>query len=130
MTPDEHKPSPNRAEPTSSEADLIAVRREKLAKMRELGIDPFGGRFETDTTPGELKSDFSEARAVKLAGRLLAVRDMGKSVFFVIGDVHGRIQGYLNKKGVSETDWEVWQLLDRGDWIGIHGTTLDRKSVV
>ena len=39
MTPDEHKPSPNRAEPTSSEADLIAVRREKLAKMRELGID-------------------------------------------------------------------------------------------
>ncbi|MFM1558580.1 MAG: lysine--tRNA ligase [Roseibacillus sp.] len=128
MTPDEHKPSPNRAEPTSSEADLIAVRREKLAKMRELGIDPFGGRFETDTTPGELKSDFSEARAVKLAGRLLAVRDMGKSVFFVIGDVHGRIQGYLNKKGVSETDWEVWQLLDRGDWIGIHGTTFTTQK--
>ncbi|MBB22429.1 MAG: lysine--tRNA ligase, partial [Roseibacillus sp.] len=38
-------------------------------------------------------------------------------------DVHGRIQGYLNKKGVSEKDWEVWQLLDRGDWIGIEGVT-------
>ncbi|MEO1844976.1 MAG: amino acid--tRNA ligase-related protein, partial [Akkermansiaceae bacterium] len=89
----------------------------------ELGIDPFGGRFETDTTAAELQYDFSNDRPVRLAGRLLAIRDMGKSIFFVVGDVEGRIQGYLNKKGVSEHDWEVWHLLDRGDWVGIEGTT-------
>ena len=70
-----------------------------------------------------LQNDFSNDRPVRLAGRLLAIRDMGKSIFFVVGDVEGRIQGYLNKKGVSEHDWEVWHLLDRGDWVGIEGTT-------
>ena len=123
MTPDDSTSPDTQAESGSSEAELIAVRREKLAKLRELGVDPFGERFETDTSPAELRDDFSDERPVRIAGRLFTIRDMGKSIFFVIGDVHGRIQGYLNKKGVSEQDWEVWHLLDRGDWIGIEGTT-------
>ena len=123
MTADESIPPANSTEPGSTETELIAIRREKLARLRELGIDPFGGRFETDTTAAELQYDFSNDRPVRLAGRLLAIRDMGKSIFFVVGDVEGRIQGYLNKKGVSEHDWEVWHLLDRGDWVGIEGTT-------
>ncbi len=123
MTPDDSTSPDTPAESGSSEAELIAVRREKLAKLRELGVDPFGERFETDTSPAELRDDFSDERPVRIAGRLFTIRDMGKSIFFVIGDVHGRIQGYLNKKGVSEQDWEVWHLLDRGDWIGIEGTT-------
>ena len=107
--------------PQSTEAELIAVRREKLAKLRELGIDPFGGKFDTTTTPGKLKADFADDQAVTIAGRVLAIRDMGKSVFATIGDVEGRIQIYLNQKGVSETDWAVYQLLDLGDWIGVEG---------
>ena len=107
--------------PQSTEAELIAVRREKLGKIRELGIDPFGAKFDTTTTPGKLKADFADEQAVTIAGRLLAIRDMGKSVFATIGDVEGRIQIYLNKKGVSETDWDLYQLLDLGDWIGVEG---------
>ena len=107
--------------PQSTEAELIAVRREKLGKIRELGIDPFGAKFDTTTTPGKLKADFADEKAVTIAGRLLAIRDMGKSVFATIGDVEGRIQIYLNKKGVSETDWNLYQLLDLGDWIGVDG---------
>ena len=107
--------------PQSTEAELIAVRREKLGKIRELGIDPFGAKFDTTTTPGKLKADFADEKAVTIAGRLLAIRDMGKSVFATIGDVEGRIQIYLNKKGVSETDWDLYQLLDLGDWIGVEG---------
>ena len=107
--------------PPSTEAELIAVRREKLGKIRELGIDPFGAKFDTTTTPGKLKADFADEQAVTIAGRLLAIRDMGKSVFATIGDVEGRIQIYLNKKGVSETDWDLYQLLDLGDWIGVEG---------
>lgn len=109
--------------PQSSEAELIAVRREKLAKLRDLGIDPFGSKFDTTTTPGALKADFSDGQPVTIAGRLLAIRDMGKSVFATVGDVQGRIQIYLNQKGVSETDWAAYKLLDMGDWIGVQGET-------
>jgi lysyl-tRNA synthetase class 2 len=123
MTEEQSNSPGSPPEPGSSESELIAIRREKLARLRELGVDPFGSRFEIDTTASKLKEAFVDDQPVRLAGRILAIRDMGKSVFFVIGDVHGRIQGYLNKKGVSEKDWEIWQLLDRGDWIGIEGVT-------
>ncbi|MBT8038354.1 MAG: lysine--tRNA ligase [Verrucomicrobiae bacterium] len=109
--------------PQSTEAELIAVRREKLAQLRELGIDPYGRQFDTTTTPGKLKANFTNDQPVTLAGRLLAIRDMGKSVFATVGDVEGRIQIYLNQKGVSETDWAAYKLLDLGDWIGVDGET-------
>ena len=118
---DQPATSTSESTPQSTEAELIAVRREKLGKIRELGIDPFGAKFDTTTTPGKLKADFADEQAVTIAGRLLAIRDMGKSVFATIGDVEGRIQIYLNKKGVSETDWNLYQLLDLGDWIGVDG---------
>jgi len=109
--------------PQSTEQELIAVRTEKLRQLRELGIEPYGQRFPVTTTPGDLKANFENDKKVTLAGRLLAIRDMGKSVFFTLGDVHGRIQGYLNKKGVSETEWAAWKLMDMGDWVGIEGET-------
>ena len=118
---DQPATSTSESTPQSTEAELIAVRREKLGKIRELGIDPFGAKFDTTTTPGKLKADFADEKAVTIAGRLLAIRDMGKSVFATSGDVEGRIQIYLNKKGVSETDWDLYQLLDLGDWIGVEG---------
>ena len=109
--------------PQSTEAELIAVRREKLAKLRDLGIDPFGARFETTTTPGALHADFTEGRHVKIAGRIIGLRDMGKSCFIHVGDIHGAIQGYVGTKNLSETEAAIWKCLDRGDWIGIEGET-------
>ncbi|MDB4452038.1 lysine--tRNA ligase [Akkermansiaceae bacterium] len=109
--------------PQSTEEELIAVRRDKLAKLKELGIDPFGARFKTTIAPGELKANFSNDKSVTIAGRLLAIRDMGKSVFATLGDAHGRVQIYINKKEVSELEWSAYQLLDLGDWIGISGVT-------
>ena len=111
------------SQPTSTSEELIAVRREKLAKLKELGLDPYGAAFETNTTPGDLKANFENDNPVKLGGRLLAIRDMGKSVFATLGDAHGRIQIYLNMKQLSEQDWAAYQLLDMGDWIGIDGET-------
>ncbi len=115
-------------QPQSTEAELIAVRREKLAKLRELGVDPYGARFETTTTPADLRANFSEALQVKTAGRLIAIRDMGKSVFFQLGDIHGSIQGYLSIKGLTEEKAAAWKCLDRGDWIGIEGETFLTKT--
>jgi len=111
------------SQPQSTSEELIAVRREKLGKLKDLGLDPYGAAFETTTNPGELKANFENDKPVKLGGRLLAIRDMGKSVFATLGDAHGRIQIYINKKGVSEENWAAYQLLDMGDWIGIDGET-------
>jgi lysyl-tRNA synthetase class 2 len=107
----------------SSEADLIAIRREKLGRLREMGVDPFGGRFETTVAPGALRADFAEGRQVRLAGRIMTLRDMGKSVFFHLGDAEGAIQGYLGTKDLSAEQAAVWKCVDRGDWIGIEGET-------
>ena len=72
---------PNEPDPVtkSTEAELIAVRREKLARLRELGVNPFGERFETDHEIGDLRAGFKEGVKVRIAGRITAHRDMGKS---------------------------------------------------
>jgi lysyl-tRNA synthetase class 2 len=113
--------------PKNTEAELIAVRREKMAKLRELGVDPFGARYETDREIDALVADFSEGTKVKIAGRITAHRDMGKSHFFDIADFKGRVQCYLNAKGVGEEQFEIFKQIDLGDWIGIEGETFMTK---
>ena len=116
------------AAPHSTEAELIKVRREKLARLRELGIDPFGAAFPTDTTPGDLRAAFADGRPVRLAGRITALRDMGKSCFFQLADVLGSIQGYLPLKELPPAQLAAWQCLDRGDWIGVEGETFTTRT--
>jgi lysyl-tRNA synthetase, class II len=114
--------------PQSTEAELISIRREKLGKLRELGIDPYGARFETSHTPAQLQENFAEGLHVKVAGRITAVREFGKSCFFELSDVLGQIQGYMNVKSLDETGNAAWKCLDRGDWIGISGETFLTKT--
>ena len=113
--------------PKSTEAELIAVRREKLARLRELGVNPFGGRFETDHEIHDLRASFEEGKKVRIAGRITAHRDMGKSHFFDVSDFRGRIQCYLNAKALGEEQFEIFSQLDLGDWIGIEGETFNTK---
>ena len=115
-------------QPQSTEAELIAVRREKLSKLRALGVDPFGARFEITVTPADLKADFTDGIKATTAGRIIALRDMGKSVFFSIGDAHGAIQCYLGMKELDETQTAIWKCLDRGDWVGVTGETFTTRT--
>jgi lysyl-tRNA synthetase, class II len=115
-------------QPQSTEAELIAVRREKLAKLRALGVDPFGARFETTVSPADLRADFADGKRVTTAGRIIALRDMGKSVFFSIGDAHGAIQCYVGMKELDETQAAIWKCLDRGDWVGVTGETFTTRT--
>ena len=115
-------------QPHSTEAELIAVRREKLGKLRELGVDPFGAAFDTTHSPAELRADFAEGVQVKVAGRITGLRNMGKSCFFHVGDVHGGIQGYISIKDLSPEDLAVFECLDRGDWLGIEGETFTTRT--
>ena len=120
----------NPSAPPSQEelSQILKFRRSKLEALRALGVDPFGGRFDTTHQPGPLREAFAEGLSVRVAGRIVAHRDMGKSQFFDIADLDGRIQCFLNQKAVSEEAWKVFAQLDLGDWVGIEGETFITRT--
>lgn len=107
--------------------ELLKVRREKLDSLREMGIDPFGKKFEITDSPAALRENFEEEKQVRIAGRITALRDMGKSNFLDISDINGRIQIFVNQKQIGEENWAAYKQLDIGDWIGIEGETFTTK---
>lgn len=107
--------------------DLLKFRREKMDRLRELGVDPYGGKFETTDSPHHLRENFEEEKKVKIAGRITALRDMGKSNFIDVADIHGKIQCFLNQKALGEEQWAAYKCLDIGDWIGVEGETFTTK---
>ncbi len=103
------------------ENQLIAIRREKIGRLEALGEGAFGGRFAVDGTVGEVRKGFEEGKRVRLAGRVTAHRDMGRSQFLDLSDVTGRIQIYINKKDLNEQSNAVFEQLDLGDFLGVEG---------
>jgi len=107
---------------------LLAVRREKLQKLRELGVDPFGGPFLGTESTEEIKGKWEEGRKVRLAGRIVSHRDMGKSQFLHLQDRAGRLQIYIQKPSLPEKERSVFELLDLGDILGVEGTLFLTKT--
>ncbi|MCH7945010.1 MAG: lysine--tRNA ligase [Armatimonadetes bacterium] len=112
------------------------VRLEKLAKLRELGADPFSvERFDIDCSANELleRYDELEGKPVSFAGRVVSMRLMGKAAFAHLSDGDGRIQAYFKKDDLGEDAWEVFKLLDIGDHLGVAGemflTRTGEKSI-
>jgi len=108
-----------------AENELIRVRKEKLAALRQLGVEPYGGRFERTHSTQEVICNFEslEGREVALAGRLMAVREHGKATFADLHDQAGRIQLYVRLDRVGEAAYRIFtQLLDLGDILGVRGT--------
>lgn len=121
-----------------SEQEII--RREKLDKLKELGINPYPAElYPVDTTSADVKSDFQEGKKVTLAGRLMSVRIQGKASFASLQDSQGRVQLYINRDEICPDEDktlynEVFKkLLDLGDFIGVEGelflTQVGEKSV-
>ncbi|WCM43388.1 lysine--tRNA ligase [Flavobacterium sp. CBA20B-1] len=109
-----------------SEQEII--RREKLSKLRALGINPYPANlFPVNHTSKQIKDTFEEGKKVVTAGRLMSVRDQGKASFAEIQDQEGRIQLYLNRDvictGEDKTLYNTVfkKLTDLGDFIGIEG---------
>lgn len=110
--------------------DQELVRREKLKKLEELGIDPWGERFDrTDTSKtcrekaeGKTNEELEVNPVyVKVAGRLMSLRKMGKASFLNIQDKFGRLQGYISIDSVGEKSYEVFKICDIGDIVGLYG---------
>src|SRR5947199_7761087 len=111
-----------------TESELLALRREKLAALEKLGVAPFGVAFETSGDIAHVREKFAEGASFRVAGRISAHRDMGKSHFVDLTDASGRMQIYLQAKELGPEAMEVFKLLDLGDFIGVEGTCFTTKT--
>ena len=110
--------------------DQELVRREKLEKIKELGIDPFGHRFERTDFSVDVKekvAGLSHDEVIEknihatVAGRIMFIRKMGKASFFTIKDKKGPIQVYISINDVGEEVYSLFKSADIGDIVGVEG---------
>ena len=116
---------------------LIANRRAKLDALREMDQDPFPRRFRVELSVSDAKTRFdgldaeeldAKPPAVRIGGRLRAVRGHGKVSFADLSDGAGQIQLYLRKNDLDETSWKVFKQLDLGDFLGVQGTVFRTRA--
>jgi len=110
--------------------DLILARHEKLKRLYENNIDPFGARFEKTSSAQNMNEEYGELSKeeleekdipVVLAGRIMTKRGKGKAGFAHIQDLTGRIQIYVRKDAVGEAQYDLFQSIDIGDIVGVKG---------
>ena len=109
------------------------VRRKKLDNIRELGIDPFGHKYEVTDFSLDIKEKYkgksheeleNMQATVSVAGRIMFIRKMGKASFFSIKDKLGSIQIYISINDVGEETYNLFKTADIGDIVGIKGTVM------
>ena len=110
--------------------EIINFRLQKVKKLRESGIDPYPHNFKPSNYSNELKNEFKnyENKDVVIAGRIMALRKMGKASFFHLEDAGGRIQVYIKKDDVGESQYDIFKLLDIGDFAGVNGFVFKTKT--
>ncbi|MFS0656694.1 lysine--tRNA ligase [Bacillus sp. 179-C3.3 HS] len=111
--------------------DQFQVRRDKMNKMREEGIDPFGQRYDRSHQSAQIIAEYDEFSkeeleekdaTVTIAGRMMTKRGKGKAGFAHIQDLEGQIQIYVRKDSVGEEAYELFKSSDLGDIIGVTGS--------
>jgi lysyl-tRNA synthetase class 2 len=110
--------------------EQIEIRRQKLAKLREAGVVVYPNDFKPTYSASEIVAEFSvagdEALAeapndIRIAGRIMAIRRMGKASFFHLQDRRGRLQVYVQQNRVGEDAYGLFRTLDVGDILGVWG---------
>ena len=113
------------AEPTQAELnELLRIRRDKLRELQEAGADPFEQvRFDRTNFTTDIKDRFEEmeGQTVRLAGRMMSKRIMGKASFADLSDRYGRLQLYVTRDALGEDVYKGFKKMDIGDLIGIAG---------
>lgn len=111
---------------------VMRARLEKLAQIRELGINPYPYGFSRTHNVESILSNFyklSEAEEnVTISGRILSIRLMGKAAFADLQEEAQRVQIYFKKNILKEIEWEIFQLCDIGDIIGVSGTLFTTRT--
>ena len=104
--------------------EIVRVRHEKLAALKESGNDPFRiTKFDFDNDSANIKANFQnlEGKTVKIAGRIIARRIMGKASFVGLSDNTGKIQLYVRRDDVGEEVYAAFKKWDIGDIVGVEG---------
>ena len=116
---------------------LEQVRVQKLKQIQELGYEPYPNTYRYTHTIGQVVKDFESKSAedlehtkskVRVAGRILANRPFGKAGFMALSDGQSRIQVYVKKDALPDRDFQLYQLLDIGDFIGVEGTMFRTRT--
>ena len=110
---------------------LLKVRREKLAALQEAGKDPFQiTKYDVTNHSAELKEEFDryEGKTVRIAGRMMSKRVMGKASFCNVQDLKGNIQSYVARDSVGEEVYADFKKFDIGDIVGIEGEVFRTKT--
>ncbi len=109
-------------------------RREKLNRLRDLGINPYpADLYPVTDYSTDIKKKFEDGKEVCIAGRMMSNRDMGKAAFAEIQDAEGRIQIYVNRDEICPGEDKTLynqvfkKLLDLGDFIGVKGIVFKTK---
>ncbi len=109
--------------------ELIKRRFEELKELNEKGVETYAYSFDVDSYSEDIKQNYKEEekRNVKIAGRIMAIRRMGKASFAHIMDDKGRIQIYLRKDEIGD-QYAAFKLMDIGDIVGVEGYVFKTKT--
>ena len=118
-------------------SDQELVRREKAESIRNMGMDPFGQKFERTDFAKDIKEKYESidheefenmTDTATVAGRIMFIRKMGKASFFTIQDKTGKIQIYISINDIGEEDYNLFKTADIGDIVGVHGKVMKTKT--
>ena len=110
---------------------LLKVRREKLANLQEAGKDPFQiTKYDVTHHSTEVKENFEtlQGSIVRIAGRMMSKRVMGKASFCNVQDKPGNIQVYVARDSIGEESYADFKKYDVGDLVGIEGEVFETKT--
>ena len=114
-------------------SDQELVRRQKVEKLKELGLDPFGEAYERShhsldirkLVEGKTEEELAEEKLnVSIAGRIMFIRKMGKASFFSIQDLKGKMQVYISINDIGEEAYNLFKMADIGDFVGVKGIVM------
>ena len=117
--------------------DQELIRREKAEKLKELGLDPYGHKFERTAWSKDIKDKYEPIEHDEfenitdefiVAGRIMFIRKMGKASFFTIQDKLGSIQIYISINDVGEETYELFKSADLGDIVGVRGRVMKTRT--
>ena len=117
--------------------DQELARRAKLPRYEEMGIDPFGSRYDWKDRICDLRQKYGDLSpeeleqkniSVDIAGRIVSLRKMGKASFFNLKDELGRSQVWIGRDSVGEENYALFKLSDLGDIAGVQGTLMKTQT--
>ena len=109
---------------------IMDFRKEKLNILRESNINPFPANYKPTNYSTSIKENYEnlKGKKVKIAGRIMSLRKMGKASFSQIMDEQGKIQFFIRRDDVGDNLYKIFKLVDIGDFIGVEGIVFTTKT--